>query len=341
MGTGKRKTPHRVKNLAAGRPPTARLPKSLSRKTTKRLINSHHQLEKRRLQAVARGDAAAEAAIAAEIDALGGLARYQQASLQGQRRDRGGDSSRVLMQWLSRDGHTDGHTEPKAAGKRPLPPALLPATAPLRMLEVGALSTDNACSASGVFRMERIDLHSQGPGILQQDFLQRPRPQSAAERFDLISLSLVLNYVPQPSDRGEMLLRCLDFLHEPGVLSADEADDAAAADVEGLLLPTQTKAAWTAPAATTHAGMRGAVPSVFMVLPEPCVTNSRYLTEEHLAAVMAALGFDLLKSKRTQRLAYYLWKRVRPAPTPIPSFAKKELRSGSSRNNFSIVVQGT
>ncbi|KIH90682.1 hypothetical protein SPBR_00871 [Sporothrix brasiliensis 5110] len=317
---GAKKKTSRVKTLSAGRPPTAHQPKSISRKTTKKLINSHHQLEKRRLQAVARNDKAAEIAIAAEIESLGGLARYQQASLQGQHRERGGDSSRVLMQWLGFDqGEKATGAEMKSVPSAE--PSFL-SSAPLRMLEVGALSINNACSASGCFRMERIDLNSQGPGILQQDFLQRPRPTSDKERFDIISLSLVLNYVPQHSDRGKMLLRCLDFLHEPNMVS----------------MGGDSKSG-SAPA--TDENIRKYFPSVFMVLPEPCVTNSRYLTEEKLTDMMTVLGFDLLKSKTSQRLVYYLWTRQRTAPTIIPRFTKKELRSGSTRNNFSIVLEGT
>lgn len=326
----KKKTSRRAKSLAAGRPPTAQPPKSLSRKTTKRLINSHHQLEKRRLQAVTRNDKAAEVAITAEIDALGGLARYQQASLQGQHRDRGGDSSRVLMQWLGinedkKAASVAAPTGPETETGMGTVPGVFLAAAPLRMLEVGALSTDNACSASGRFFMERIDLNSQGPGILQQDFLQRPRPESDSDRFDIISLSLVLNYVPQQSDRGEMLLQCLDFLHAPGRVSVASEDGEKTAGST----------------AATDASIQKYFPSLFMVLPEACVINSRYLTEERLTAMMSALGFDLLESKISQRLVYYLWTRRRPTPSTIPSFAKKELRSGPTRNNFSIVLQGT
>ncbi|CAK7272074.1 25S rRNA (adenine2142-N1)-methyltransferase [Sporothrix epigloea] len=318
MGANK-PAPLRVRSLTAGRPPTARPPKSISRKATKRLINKHHQLEKQRLQAVVRKDKAAEAAITAEVEALGGLARYQQASLQGQHRERGGDSSRVLMQWL---GLYDAKNKPTAATAKAGSVGLSP-SAPLRMLEVGALSNDNACSISGYFDMERIDLNSQGPGIKQQDFLQRPRPRSDSERFHIISLSLVLNYVPQQSDRGEMLLRCLDFLYEPG------------------MMPAQCSEVQATVEAAANKTVAEYFPSVFMVLPEPCVANSRYLDEEKLTTIMSALGFDLLKSKASQRLVYYLWLRTRPAPSVAPRFPKKELRSGPTRNNFSIVLQGT
>ena len=121
MGT---KKTGQLKSLAAGRPPVLQRPKSITRKVTKALINKHHLLEKRKRQASAKGDTVGEAAIDAEIQSLGGLERYQQASLQGQRDDRGGDSSRVLMEWL----------EPC------LPELKSDSSMRLRMLEVGALS---------------------------------------------------------------------------------------------------------------------------------------------------------------------------------------------------------
>lgn len=178
----------------------------------------------------------------------------------------------------------------------------------LRMLEVGALSTDNACSRSGLFDLERIDLNSQGKGILQQDFMERQLPRDSAERFDLISLSLVLNFVPDPKGRGEMLLRTLEFLHEP--------------DTSPSTVP-QTF-----------------VPSLFLVLPAPCVSNSRYLDEERLVAIMASLGYAKIESKTTQRLVYYLWKKGTKSER-LRSFPKEEIRRGSSRNNFAIVLKHT
>ncbi|KEZ44873.1 Uncharacterized protein SAPIO_CDS3005 [Scedosporium apiospermum] len=184
MGVNRKKT---QKSLSLGRPPTARPPKAaFSRKTARTLINRHHHLEKRRQQAIRDGDEGSAAAAAAEISALGGLERYQQASLLGQSKDRGGDSSRVLLDWLK----PSLSSKNKEIGTQ------------IRMLEVGALSTSNACAASGYFETVHIDLNSQAPGILKQDFMERPLPSSDAERFDLISLSLVLNFVPDPAARG-------------------------------------------------------------------------------------------------------------------------------------------
>ncbi len=87
-----------------------------------------------------------------------------------------------------------------------------------RMLEVGALRVDNAASRSGLFtRVERIDLQAQQEGILTQDFMERPVPlleigDGDEERFDVVSLSLVLNYVGDPVGRGDMLRRVGAFL---------------------------------------------------------------------------------------------------------------------------------
>ncbi|KAK5627949.1 hypothetical protein RRF57_003664 [Xylaria bambusicola] len=287
MTIKKKKRP--IKTLAKGRPPTIQKSKSISRKATRGLINTIHQLEKKKAQAVAKGDKSSEAKIEAEISALGGIQKYQQASLQGQRNDRGGDSSRVLMEWLKPKFHASGLT----------------ADGSVRMLEVGALSTTNECSKSGYFDMERIDLNSQGEGILQQDFMKRPLPTDNTQTFDIISLSLVLNFVPDAQGRGEMLLRTLDFLKSRTNSSHD------------------------------------AFPCLFLVLPAPCITNSRYMDEMLLETIMNALGYIKTYSKVTQKLVYYLWRRTSCAPTKIPIFKKVELRSGSIRNNFSIALRGS
>lgn len=292
MGTNKKKRPKL--NIAAGRPPTIQRPKSISRKATRTIISQIHTLEKNKIQAAQSGDRTTEAALSARISALGGIDKYQQASLQGQRNDRGGDSSRVLLDWL------------KPAGSS-VQGAVKAST--LRLLEVGALSTTNACSRSGYFDIQRIDLNSQGEGILQQDFMERPLPQDDSERFDIISLSLVLNFVPEPKGRGDMLLRTLKFLHNPSRIE--------------------------------DATLKQYFPSLFLVLPAPCVLNSRYLDEAKLNAIMVSLGYAKTKSKATQKLVYYLWTKTTDSPSAGTSFSKSEIRSGGSRNNFAIVLKST
>lgn len=71
------------------------------------------------------------------------------------------------------------------------------------MLEIGALSPKNHAAKQPYINNTPIDLNSQHPDILAQDFLQRPLPKTDEDKFDIVSCSLVLNFVPEPRDRGE------------------------------------------------------------------------------------------------------------------------------------------
>ena len=53
--------------------------------------------------------------------------------------------------------------------------------------------------------MTAIDLHSQSPLVLKQDFFDRPIPVDDSCRFDIVALSLVINFVDEPAKRGLML----------------------------------------------------------------------------------------------------------------------------------------
>ena len=284
------------KSLSSGRPPNVTKPKaSLSSQATRTLIRSHHQLNKKLETAKSKGNDAEVEELQKQIEALGGLKSYQQASIQGQSNDRGGDSSVVLMKWLEPTADALSKVEPK-----------------LRLLEVGALSTSNLCSKSGHFDVQRIDLNSQGDGILQQDFMERPLPESAAEQFDIISLSLVLNYVPDAPGRGDMLKRTCQFLDTRHRIDRDAA-------------------------------VQAVFPALFLVLPAPCITNSRYMDEGRLGEIMGSLGYVLLQRKQTAKLVYYLWQ-LKSSPsdartkTKTRKFPKKEVNPGAGRNNFSVIV---
>ncbi len=289
----KKKKRTKRKSLSQGRPPTAKPTRSISSKATRTLIRTHHTLEKQKAKALANGDTAMAAALQRQIDSQGGIESYQRASLLGQANHRGGDSSKILMEWLEpaipdfKDEATKGQ--------------------PARMLEVGALSVTNACSRSRLFEVERIDLNSQADGIKQQDFMERPLPRDGKEQFDIISLSLVLNYVPDAAMRGEMLLQTLKFLkmrHHPKAL-------------------------------------QGFLPSLFLVLPAPCVTNSRYLDEARLEAIMKSIGYIKVEKKLSNKLVYYLWRMDPPMVMAKRTlgFKKEEVRSGKMRNNFAIVLK--
>ncbi|KAI9871271.1 MAG: hypothetical protein M1830_003119 [Pleopsidium flavum] len=300
MPATKKRKPKKPALLSRGRPPTIshKPPASLSSKVTRTLISSHHQLHKALVKATAEGDAASAANIKAQIENQGGLEAYQAASITGQGVERGGDSSKVLMEWL-------------AALSSPLKESRLGEGRKLKMLEVGALKTDNACSRSRLFDVTRIDLHAQAEGILQQDFMQRPHPETEEQHFHIISLSLVLNYVPDASGRGEMLKRTRSFLH---VLRSQDT---------GLLEEVS--------------------PSLFLVLPASCVVNSRYINEERLTEIMESLGFVMIKRKMSAKLVYYLWRYTqtgagRKDVVKEKPFRKEEIRAGRKRNNFAIVL---
>lgn len=242
------------------------------------------------------------------IEEQGGLESYQVASITGQSASRGGDSSKLLVSWLKSWKPLVQTQGPTHDPERRANPNSSP-----RLLEVGALSTTNACSTCGVFNVTRIDLHSQAPGILTQDFMERPLPRTDGERFDVISLSLVLNYVPDAHGRGNMLERTCDFLMKPADRTVSGGDDASTGSETSFF------------------------PALFLVLPAPCVTNSRYLDQERLVKIMENLGYNLMQSKVSSKLAYSLWRWTGPVskPRPIP---KVEVNAGKTRNNFAIII---
>ena len=187
----------------------------------------------------------------------------------------------------------------------------------LRLLEVGALKVDNACSRSGLFDVERIDLHAREEGIKQEDFMERPVPTAAGdgESFDVVSLSLVLNFVPEAEGRGNMLKRTTRFLRDERRGQRQSHMDSQDSDPLDRLLPC-----------------------LFLVLPAPCVSNSRYLDDQRLENVMNSLGYGLVRRKMTTKLVYSLWTWKSRNLNPKAEFKKVELRSGKSRNNFAIVL---
>ena len=85
------------------------------------------------------------------------LSVYQHASSQGQAQHRGGDSSKVLVQWLKSHRTHDLH-----------------------VLEIGCLEVDNAIAkvveGKGGGSITRIDLKSRDPRIEEQDFMTMEVP---------------------------------------------------------------------------------------------------------------------------------------------------------------------
>ncbi|RXK37123.1 hypothetical protein M231_05574 [Tremella mesenterica] len=112
----------------------------LSSKAAQATISAYHVLLKKRDRLLVRRRSQGGSRsspelkqVEAEIEALGGLDAYQQASIMGQSTVRGGDSSRVLIPWLKERRDRTG------PGQHP---------GRLRMLEIGALLPDNMAECS-------------------------------------------------------------------------------------------------------------------------------------------------------------------------------------------------
>lgn len=78
-----------------------------------------------------------------------------------------------------------------------------------RLLEVGALKPDNYASCTSWMVTTPIDLHSRHPSIAEQDFLLLDVSENH-EKWDIVSLSLVLNFVPDAKDRGKFVMETLN-----------------------------------------------------------------------------------------------------------------------------------
>lgn len=183
---------------------------SPSSKSTRTIIRQYHNLLKRRARLLNKplNDTTQHAltGIDQELNELGGLDVYQRMSTIGQGTIRGGGSEKVFIAWLRELELAKHLTDQKLrygihlAGLVPI--GCTDALAMLyRLLEVGALKPDNYRTCSSWLECTPIDLQSRHPSINKQDFLLLDEGENH-EHWDLVSLSLVLNFVPRPCDRG-------------------------------------------------------------------------------------------------------------------------------------------
>jgi len=146
-------------------------------------------------------------AINEQMSRLGGLDTYQRMSKQGQSAERGGGTETVLVDWL-KDIVKD---DPLGDGQRLRCVWAAGLSSPvcvddqLRLLEVGALKADNYRGCSSWIENMPIDLNAQDPGIRQEDFLRMSEDGNTC-KWNVLSLSLVLNFVPDPRERGTGIL---------------------------------------------------------------------------------------------------------------------------------------
>ncbi|PVU90382.1 hypothetical protein BB559_004652 [Furculomyces boomerangus] len=220
-----------------------------------------------------------------KLDALGGLDAYQKSSLLGQSTKKGGDTSRYLIKHLFNIN-------------------FLPSLNPIKLLDVGSLSPNNYEKEKKWIKTDCIDLNSQHPKISKLDFFDVPlsNPDNNSEisvhgPYDIVSLSLVVNFEGDIHKRGQMLIHAAKLLIEkPGIL--------------------------------------------FLVLPLPCITNSRYFNEQRLLDIACAVGFEeLLSSHHSTKLAYYIFRLSnKQKHVSHPQFKKTLLKDGPGKNNFCIAL---
>ncbi|CAO3635739.1 unnamed protein product [Cunninghamella echinulata] len=207
---------------------------------------------------------------------------YQKASQLGQSKIRGGDSSKWLIQTLETHCLQLLKKNEKES---------------ISILEVGAVAPDNYKPYLKKYPIQvyPIDLNPQHESIHKQDFLT----MKPFKQFDIISLSLVINFVGDPKDRGKMLLHTRDFLYNISQTSK--------------------------------------LHHLFIVLPLPCINNSRYMSHDHFLSIMTSIGYSPIHHHFSHKLAYYLFE-LTSIPKPILAFKKKILKDGGGKNNFCIII---
>ncbi|ORX52954.1 hypothetical protein BCR36DRAFT_324013 [Piromyces finnis] len=225
------------------------------------------------------------------IEHMGGLDAYQKASLLGQDKRRGGDSSKwFIKQLLSLKKPTEFENDDNYIAGKPSN------SKTYSLLDIGAVSGSNYSKEGKWIKAKAIDLNPQDSLVEKADFFEYPIP---AEKYQILCLSLVINFVGDNKKRGIMIARANKFLVKNGLL--------------------------------------------FIVLPNPCVNNSRYCTDEHFKKILDYLGFTLVTSHVSRKLVYYLFRKIKDIniqkiQKAKPKFPKVLLNDGVSRNNFCVVI---
>ncbi|KAK0555277.1 25S rRNA (adenine2142-N1)-methyltransferase [Tilletia horrida] len=157
-------------------------------------------------------------------------------------------------------------------------------------------------------------------------FTPTPLPQSQVSAgFDVVSLSLVVNFEGDLQKRGEMLLRPHAFLRSQ---------------------PVEKK------------GKEQGGGYLILILPLPCVTKSRYCSPEHLSDMLKSAGWTVIFRQDSKRLTRWLLrekpgvrrkgeigcegggKGLRERWWDGRHFGRKEVVVGVRLNNFCIKLVG-
>ncbi|XP_020893932.1 25S rRNA (adenine(2142)-N(1))-methyltransferase-like [Exaiptasia diaphana] len=202
-----------------------------------------------------------------KIDKLGGINAYQKASKLGEKHSGGFNSAKWVVSKLKE------HNIRGCGGK-------------LKLLDVGALSC-NYTKYKAWIDCTAIDLNPQNSSIIKADFLTL----SCRIQYDVVVLSLVINFEGDCRRRGDMLRLCSKIVLKKGIL--------------------------------------------FIVLPLPCVENSRFLNKELFISMTVSLGFTVVSEHCSSKLYFVMLKNN--GESIMKEFPRKTLKSGNSYNNFAII----
>ncbi|GAA6062207.1 hypothetical protein JCM10212_006488 [Sporobolomyces blumeae] len=281
----------------------ATVPKDRAERTA--LIREFHALEKQiRSPATTEED---KQKARKRQEELGGIEKYQEASVHGGDKIRGGESSKWLVKQIqaSKVG-----VDPKDKGKekeKVEPTVLEDGTKvwpkverrKLKLLDIGAIA-GTAYADWPWIEATSIDLNPQAPHVIKSNFFDFAVPEDNDDKFDVVSLSLVMNFEGSLVNRGHFLLRAHDYLRR--------------APSSGYL---------------------------YIVLPLPCLTNSRYMNHARFRSILASTGWTEVKQHDSAKLTYWFVKESEPAGSKGDGKAwkREEVVKGVERNNFCIVVK--
>lgn len=254
----------------------------ISSRKDRRIITEYHTLNKRidsvrRNPSIQMEDKASQiATLEAKKEKIGGINAYQKASKLGEARHGSFNSAKWILKQMRAFKKLPNTTE---GTEEKLPK--------LRLLDVGALDNNYKKHVKWI-QCKPIDLNPQSSAVLKADFLKL----DSKEEFDVVVLSLVVNFEGDIRKRGDMLRKCQELIVDQGY--------------------------------------------VFIVLPLPCLKNSRYLNEGLFVSMMKSLGFDDCARHNSTKLSFFMFRKTRQVQDK--SFPKTVLRKGGNHNNFAIVL---
>ena len=126
-----------------------------------------------------------------KIEKLGGIDAYQKASKLGEGRSGGFNSAKWVVNQLKE------HNVRPPDGRK------------LKLLDVGALAL-NYIKYRTWIDCKAIDLNPQNSSVIKEDFLKLP----TEIQYDVVVLSLVINFEGDPHRRGDMLRLCSHIVHK-------------------------------------------------------------------------------------------------------------------------------